>query len=388
MNKRLTFYIWGYYGTHNSGDDAMLIAIIDYLRRNYPNAEIGVTCEDSAWIEYNFGNIVSRVSTCSGPLTIRREWNFIVQFLHSDIIIIGGGTFLQDYGKYWKNLFIRFCRMFVLKLFGKKMLIIGAGAANIQSKFGKILTHLIILLTNEKCCIRDKSSIALLREIGINKSKMQLTADLTFLQKDWFVESNKKKNEVYNIGISVLPYYEEILGRFDMGAKFVDWLAENLNRISEIYSVRFHFISMKGGIVKNDYNYAERISSSMHDSNLISRYPYQPKVEQTIKLITQMDFCIGMRLHFLIFSYLSNIPIIGISYNNKVKGFMKSIYEEGNCLQCDNSLFSVDIVPLFDRMIHSEIFYKNRECTLELMQKQATDNFDGLIKVLKQCGFQ
>ena len=380
--RLLSFYIWGYYGSHNTGDDAMLTVIVDFLRQQFPDCLIGVTCEDPEWIKEQLGDKVSSVCACAGSFSIQREWGFVQRLSKADIILMGGGTFFQDYGKHWINLLFRFFRMAALKLYGKKVLIIGAGVANLQTLIGKILTRLIVTLANGKCCFRDEESISYLQQLGVKPSKIQLTADLTFIHQHWTILDKKQSNlSTLDIGISVLPYFEEILCDKKQSKQFINWLSTNLDRLADLFPVRFHFISMKGGVSKNDYNYSERIIQSMGHSDLAVRYPYHPDANDTVALISKMDICLGMRLHFLLFSFLANIPTAAISYNQKVDSFMTMIGSSENCLPCNENLFVTNLVPIIERMTSHKGFHKNREEKLESLRVRAQSNFDEVVKL-------
>ena len=47
-----------------------------------------------------------------------------------------------------------------------------------------------------------------------------------------------------------------------------------------------------------------------------------------ISVMSAADLCIGMRLHSLIYSVIGNVPLIGISYDPKIKGFMDYINQK------------------------------------------------------------
>ncbi len=54
--------------------------------------------------------------------------------------------------------------------------------------------------------------------------------------------------------------------------------------------------------------------------------------QQTVDLIRKLDFVIGMRLHSVIITTENNIPVIGISYDDKVSHYLDCKQERENLL--------------------------------------------------------
>ncbi len=46
---------------------------------------------------------------------------------------------------------------------------------------------------------------------------------------------------------------------------------------------------------------------------------------QMLSLIGQFQFCVGMRLHFLIFAALQSVPFVALPYASKVQGFLEDL---------------------------------------------------------------
>ena len=44
-----------------------------------------------------------------------------------------------------------------------------------------------------------------------------------------------------------------------------------------------------------------------------------------LSVVGCMDFCMGMRLHMLMYAAINSIPMIGLVYDPKVSSFMKNI---------------------------------------------------------------
>ena len=69
-------------------------------------------------------------------------------------------------------------------------------------------------------------------------------------------------------------------------------------------------------------------------------------VEEIMSIFACMDMCIGMRLHSLIYSASQAVPVIGISYDPKITGFMKDMHQ--NFYVNAESLNENELIELVD----------------------------------------
>lgn len=74
-------------------------------------------------------------------------------------------------------------------------------------------------------------------------------------------------------------------------------------------------------------------------------------------LISKLTAMIGMRYHSNIFSAKMGIPFISISYEQKMRGFMKSTELEKYCIDV-KELSSEKLIELFDKMMNNYGIYK------------------------------
>jgi polysaccharide pyruvyl transferase WcaK-like protein len=54
---------------------------------------------------------------------------------------------------------------------------------------------------------------------------------------------------------------------------------------------------------------------------------------QIVSLLTHFEFCVGMRLHFLIFSALAGVPFVALPYASKVTGFLEDLEIQDEALE-------------------------------------------------------
>jgi len=380
MKNNLTFLIYGYYGKKNTGDEAMLEIIVNKLKKIYPDCKIWVNSYDLSNLK-KLDNIFTAKEFCfNHRITLKTEWEIFRKIAKMDVIIYGGGTFLQDYGIKWTNMFVRFIRTLMAKILKKNVIAIGAGASNIETFWGKLFCKWIVKLT-DITVLRDIDSMNLLLKLGVPKTKMELSTDLTFLRNDFI--NYKKRNEFIaknpiKIGVSILPFYSAILKNQKKSEEFIKELSTNFDLILNKLNAKLYFISMKGGEKANDYEFAKLLINKMSNSQKVVLFKHENESKKTLDMIQRMDFAIGMRLHFLIFCFLANVPCIAISYNSKVKSFMKSIKMDQWCIDKPLLIKNNMLYNLFNKMIQNKELYPERNNRIREFRTIANKNFISL----------
>ena len=386
-----TFFVWGYYGVDNVGDEAMLRIIISHLRTYWPRCEIIVTSGDPVKTEEEFDVQAPWSMRAGRRFSFCREIEFFQAAKGADVIIRGGGTFFQDYGRSWKPLILDLIRFALLRLYGKKIVITGAGAAEVKTYLGRLAVKWTVRLS-DAAVFRDEQSISLLKRLGVPSRRMSLSADLAFLlpvqqkTQPQLSQIAKLKSSSCKIGVSVLSFFDKILGDENKEIYFVETIAKALDQICLNWNCELHFITVKGGAYKNDRLISEQIADKMEWDQSIHIHSYRG-IDGTLDLISQMDLCIGMRLHFLIFCYLLNIPAIALSYNVKVASFMHSINADHMCITDLEQMTSTDLIQLFDKLQLSPNIYPAHDAKICHFRKLAERNFEPLARLLMVQGF-
>lgn len=297
--------ISGYYGFDNSGDDALLLSIIDDINKNDDRAQITVLSKNpqktklqyhvNATNRYNLFSIIKVISSC-------------------DVLISGGGTLIQD-ATSTKSLFYY---LFVIKLaqiFKKKVMLYANGIGPLSS-FKNIESTQKILNDVDLITLRDPKSAQELESIGVTKPKIEVTADPAFLIEA--NESGKSVLETYGVPkdkplmcVSVREWKNNPDGFEDVMAKFCDYAAEK-------YGLFTVFLPMQH---KSDFAISSEIKEKMRNKAVVigANYP----VETLLSLMDEMTVSVGMRLHSLIYSASRMIPLIGIVYDPKINGFLE-----------------------------------------------------------------
>ncbi len=149
-----SFFIFGYFGWFNAGDDAIGIALIKGLSERYPLSNISISVNDDYFLSNNISdNKIQQVNF--NFLSILKAVN------NSDNFIIAGGTHFQDQDK---SLFLKikvFLFFTVLvkfaNLINRSPVLFGHGLGPIKSTWTTILVK-VIFKNSKFIIVRDTDS--------------------------------------------------------------------------------------------------------------------------------------------------------------------------------------------------------------------------------------
>lgn len=294
--------IIGYYGHENIGDDLML----DNLVRHFllqPNINKIIVLTKKKYYK-NYSEKVQFIKT--GKLG---KFRIIKAFLYSKFVIWGGGTCIYEsnnnYGLYE---ILKFQR--IAKILRAKFIFAGIGVGKIESNnvigcVNKIFDRAYALY------FRDNESLGIARNICGKFLPGDCGPDLAFLDPpNLFLE---RKGRIKNISFS---------GIYSASDSDVKKYAKLLLKLIEKHGATIHFLPAHGG-ERDDNAFHKKISLFLPPEHNIV-YPWRP-VDEFFKVISEMDFHIGMRLHSILAADLSGVPNIAISYAPKVEFYIKKM---------------------------------------------------------------
>lgn len=302
--------ISGYYGFNNSGDDALLMSIVENIRSIDEKAEITVLSNSpkdtkrvyktNAIHRYNIFAILYEIATC-------------------DLLLSGGGTLIQD-ATSTKSLYYYLSIIKIAKFFKRKVMLYANGIGPLTS-FRNIETTKNVLNDVDMITLRDENSKTELEQIGITKPEIHVTADPAFL-----LDADSSADEIlenYGIPADMPLLCISVRKSKKNPANFEQIIADFCDYASEKYGYFTVFMPMQQRV---DYAIAASIKGKMKNRSVVVGTNYQ--VSSMLSLISKMHVCVGMRLHTLIYASRCNVPVIGIVYDPKVNGFLDYIGEE------------------------------------------------------------
>lgn len=355
----MKFVISGFYGLGNTGDEAILEAIIYNLRDQLQNPDITV-----------FSLSPEKTAKEHQVKSVYRGWKQQlkekIQALRSaDLLISGGGGLLQDtyptrflFGPLPYYLLI----VFLAKLCGTKVMFFSQGIGPVNSTWGKILMKVFANMA-DFVTVRDQYSKNLLKELGVRRPEVVVTSDIVFAfqpRKDTAcMDSLPLQNCDSLVAVSVRPWFEQVK-QFEQIAKILDSLIEERG-ITPV------FVPMEG---HHDAKASEKVMAHMKYSKNCHILGTEFSPNQYVNFIGECQLTIGMRLHALIFSTIKGVPHIGLSYDKKVESLLK----RNGMWEFSAVLEEMDVEELTENALHllnerqqySEIVSRN---ALELKQE-------------------
>lgn len=307
VNKIL---VSGYYGYNNIGDEAILKGLVDGISE-ISDAEIVVLSKNPDWTVEKYGVKAVNRSKISEIFKAMKE---------TDMLLSGGGSLLQDVSSS-KSIIYYLGILKLAQLMKKKTFIYSQGIGPINSKFNRFLTRKILNKVSY-LNVRDRQSEAYLRDLNIKRS-VQVSTDTVFGIKKPSTEKGKEilrqlgvRENAINVGMIVMNWKNS-------GQRTV---REFINTIETIKSQRDVNIILIPFFYHLDLEIESEIYNKVKDKyeNVYLAKDYL-HVKDYLSLIGNLDICVSMRLHGLIFSTLMGVYPIGISYDPKIDGFMREL---------------------------------------------------------------
>jgi len=284
----------GYFGFDNFGDDAILQVIVENLQAINPKPDITIFSKNPDKTSQKYGH--KAVYTFDIPTVINT-------LRHSDILISGGGSLLQD-STSLKSLFYYLFVILSAKMLGKKVFVYAQGIGPIKSAVGRFFTKHILKMA-DTVTVRDEKSKKLLENWKINAV---LTADPVW---EMSVNSPKKVNNKTIVGIQLRQWPELDKTKLEQLAKAV---ISNFNTDN----TEFHLIPLqdtKDTPVSKEF--VEILKEHSEGANCII-HPVGD-VTAVFETLNNLDCLLAMRFHAVLAGIMLNIPTFAMSYDPKVE---------------------------------------------------------------------
>lgn len=297
--------ICGAYGRGNMGDDAILQTVIRQLRMQDPDLPICVMTRKPVETALETG-----VSTVQIFHAMRAsKW-----MKRSTLYISGGGTLLQN-ATSTRSLIYYLFSMIQAKKCGCRVMLYGCGAGPVRGKGNQRLVARVLNRYADQMTLRDPASRQTLERFGVTVPKCMVTADPALgMQADTertpeFLRKNGMDLD-QKYALFVLRPWSGMERRLDA----VRQAAEYVYRRWDLMPVFMCFEPSR------DQNITHTATDGL-------QVPYKILTGESdcsiaCGVIARSQLVVAMRLHALVFACSQDVPMVGISYDPKVSGFM------------------------------------------------------------------
>ncbi|MEU4197371.1 polysaccharide pyruvyl transferase family protein [Kribbella sp. NPDC026611] len=215
--------LYGRLGGGNIGNDAMLDAVLEYLRTEQPQAELDFMCEGPEAITRRYGvpavhmhwmqsrkparsRIVQKALTLLRipPAAIIDTWRTARWVRKHDVVMIPGAGVLEGTlpERPWELPYTMLVMAACGRLFGVKTALVCVGGSKVEERGVRVLLRTAAKLVDYRS-FRDEYSLGVGRETGVAAPQDKAFADLAFALP---VEMTKTP-EPKSVGVGVMAYY-------------------------------------------------------------------------------------------------------------------------------------------------------------------------------------
>ena len=297
--------ICGAYGRGNVGDDAILQTIIRQLRQQDPFVPICVMTRKPTQ---------TALATGVSTTPIFHVFRAARHMKASALYISGGGTLLQNATSTRSLLYYLFS-IYQAKKCGCRVMLYGCGAGPIRGMRCRRLAAKVLNRYTDELTLRDPESDKTLRAYGVSIPTMTVTADPALAMQaeqeggDRFLRANGVEPE-QDFCLFVLRPWLDMDQRLDAIRSAAEYMWHQ-------YGLKPLFLCFEPA---RDLGITRRAVQGLS-------VPYgllEGEADGGVMcgVIARAKLVVGMRLHALVFACSQDTPMVGISYDPKVSGFL------------------------------------------------------------------
>ncbi|RAP29817.1 hypothetical protein DID76_03770 [Candidatus Marinamargulisbacteria bacterium SCGC AG-414-C22] len=312
----MKYFLVGYYGYGNSGDQACLVRVQQVILANDSHAVFKILYPTK---ESNFQTV--------------DRWSVVAIFkalCWADKVVFGGGSLLQNRSSTASLLYY-------LSLIGGSFLcctpviMLGQGFGPVTGRFARSLVRLLLMCV-KSISVRDQVSYN--RLVDLCKKPLFLSSDLVFYQAKKPLLS---ADDTVKIGIAFRP------------TLLKDSTELSLFNVLQSYSNKLHYFAFSAQEDLRLYHHYGIYGSQIH------------LVHDFFKFFENDDLLVmvAMRYHACAWAAFRGIPFLALAYDDKVTQFAQIMGQECVVMD-DNELDVTSVIQLLDRVVDQRSFYQEQ----------------------------
>jgi polysaccharide pyruvyl transferase WcaK-like protein len=315
------YFVYGYYGFGNFGDDLLLDVLVARIRQSDPDAEFVIRVREpipvlagDAKVRFLFAESILEQQGRSRFVRFRKyRAALMAEARRCDVMVVGGGTLFIDKGRFnWSLLFVHEA-VRAAKRAGRKVVVTGVAIDILAHPLSLWLTRRIFSMADFSA-VRDSLSLAYFQDW---KSPPVLSADLVWLK---------------DLPVAVRP----VRGRRAVGLNFIDYFRSStqldeghrayrssLLRLIERHrhECDFHLIALQKGLGQRDDWFAEEFREIVPQGRLI----YIDSEQSLCPALESVDAVVTTRFHLALLAARAGVATCIVDHELKLTSLAQDL---------------------------------------------------------------
>lgn len=315
------YFLYGYYGFGNFGDDLLLDVLMDNIRQRDPSASFVIRARGHIPALEEGPSVTlfqaEAILEQQGMNRLVRFWRYrraITAIARQcDVMVIGGGTLFIDKGRpNWSLLFLHEA-MRAAKRAGRKVVVTGVAIDILANPFSLWLTRRIFALA-DFTAVRDVLSLAYFPDWA---EKPRLTSDFAWL-KALPVPSRKHRRR-RRIGLNFIDYFRSSTQSAEGHSAF----RREIRRLIERHraDADFALIALQRGIGQRDDWFLEEFRELLQDAPML----YVEDESSLLLVLDAVDAVVTTRFHLALLAARQGIPTCIIDHELKLTSLAQDL---------------------------------------------------------------
>lgn len=331
----MRYLIDGCYGDGNVGDECLLQALAEHVRRVDDDSRIVALSSDAQATEAETG--LPAIQQCNpfglnlyGSLVKGQLRQTLDAIRACDVFVLGGGELFRDDVGLTATLGILY-RMRLARWLGKRVLALGVGAQAATTWWGRRILR-GALRDAHVVLFRDQDSLRIACKLAPGLSTASCSPDLVFsLDWDrWRKPDGLARNgsDPLRIGIAVKslpgshPCFSDVHGRLP------STICQALSSVCQSRQCQIDVLPF----AKSDLAIADALRGQLRRCGFQVAAPTSPEITPLQRAISQLDCLLAVPLHASVFAFACGVPAIGLSYDAKIPRLYQAVGIERLCL--------------------------------------------------------
>lgn len=257
------------------------------------------------------------------------------------LIVSGGGQLLDAWGGPWKFPFTIFKWILLARLSGTRCYFLNVGAGPLAHPMGRWFVRNALRLA-QYASFRDEDSRILVRQIGF-RGTTEVTADCVYaLDSPEHPVRSDAEQAAPIVGLSPMAFCDPRV-YWQKDQLVYQRLVDNIGSFGRWLGDRNYRLALFSTDIWFDLQTVAEVSSILKQSNgYVAAQHVQDEqmkdLDQLLSRIQSADYIVTCRYHGVVFAHLLNKPVIALTHHPKVTSLMKDLGLVKYCLdirKCD-----------------------------------------------------